>query len=114
MKIGWILAAALIVAGAMATPALAANAKLKQLLDDGFTIVSAEVVSQETLRRAMGNDNWVDDYLVTLQKGNQMAICHAALLLASAAENLMDIDCSVAGGDIAPAPAQPRLPRPPQ
>jgi hypothetical protein len=72
---GLALAAALVVAG----PALAETAKLRDLLDNGFQIRGTNVVAADVIQRAVNNSKWVDDYLMTLQRGNQIAFCHVAL-----------------------------------
>jgi hypothetical protein len=72
---GLAVAAVLAVVG----PAVAETAKLRDLLDNGFQIRGTDVITANVIQRAVNNSKWVDDYLMTLQRGNQIAFCHVAL-----------------------------------
>lgn len=64
---------------AAGTPAMAETATLRSLLSEGFVVRSTNVISADVIQRAVNNAKWVDDYLMTLQRGNQIAFCHVAL-----------------------------------
>jgi hypothetical protein len=76
-----LLAAGLVSVAAVAAggPAVAETTTLRTLLSDGYVIRSTNVISADVIQRAVNNAKWVDDYLVTLQRGNQIAFCHVAL-----------------------------------
>lgn len=113
MRLGLVLAA-LGLAAAAATPALAATSTVQQLLDEGFVIVGTDVVPIDVVKRAM-NEDWLDDYFLTLQKENRIAFCHATLASTTDATGFGDVSCTVSDGSAAPSKSpQPRLPRPPQ
>lgn len=63
----------------VAAPALGETAKLRDLLGNGFQIRGTDVIAANIIQRAVNNSKWVDDYLMTLQRGNQIAFCHVAL-----------------------------------
>ncbi len=77
--ISWGLAAGGLASIALASSAYADTASLRTLLNEGFEIKSSNVISADVIQRAVNNSKWVDDYLVTLQRGNQIAFCHVAL-----------------------------------
>ena len=77
--ISWGLAAGGLASIALASTAYADTASLRTLLNEGFEIKSSNVISADVIQRAVNNSKWVDDYLVTLQRGNQIAFCHVAL-----------------------------------
>jgi hypothetical protein len=70
---------AVVAALAVAGPAFAETARLRDLLDNGFQIRGTDVIAANVIQRAVNNSKWVDDYLMTLQRGNQLAFCHVAL-----------------------------------
>mgnify|MGYP001602632262 CR=1 FL=1 len=70
---------AAIVAIAAGGQAFAETASLRALLSDGYVIRSTNVINADVIQRAVNNAKWVDDYLMTLQRGNQIAFCHVAL-----------------------------------
>lgn len=68
-----------IAALAAGTPAMAETTTLRSLLGEGFVVRGTNVISADVIQRAVNNAKWVDDYLMTLQRGNQIAFCHVAL-----------------------------------
>ena len=108
---GLALTAALAVVG----PALAETAKLRDLLDSGFQIRGTNVISADIIQRAVNNSKWVDDYLMTLQRGNQVAFCHVALGATLDAASFVDqATCSYSSSPAAesagPVPLAPLAP----
>jgi len=68
-----------IAALAAGAPAMAETTTLRSLLGEGFVVRGTNVISADVIQRAVNNAKWVDDYLMTLQRGNQIAFCHVAL-----------------------------------
>lgn len=91
--------AAAVLAGLASGNALGGSVPLGDLLADGWQVVDTEVVSKDIAVRAMGNADWADDVLITLQKGAGLAFCHVTLLGTSTDPNLLTYDCqSLAAG----------------
>jgi hypothetical protein len=81
MRLGALASGGLAVTAALAVagPAIGETAKLRDLLDNGFQIRGTDVIAANVIQRAVNSSKWVDDYLMTLQRGNQIAFCHVAL-----------------------------------
>ena len=99
------LAAAALAAGMMTGSAFAENVAMGALLADGWQVVDTEVVSKEIVVRAMGNADWTDDVLITLQKGAGLAFCHVSLLGTVSDANLLTYNCHTLPA--APSPPPP-------
>jgi hypothetical protein len=97
-----------IVAMALGGPAAADTAKLRDLLNEGYVIRSTNVINADVIQRAVNNAKWVDDYLVTLQRGNQIAFCHVALGATLDAATFVDqATCSYSSEPAPPGSAGP-------
>ena len=101
-----------IAALAAATPAMADTATLRTLLGQGFVVRGTDVISADVIQRAVNNAKWVDDYLMTLQRGSQIAFCHVALGATLDAASFVDqATCSYssepAPGSAGPVPLAP-------
>jgi hypothetical protein len=71
---------------------------VKELLAAGFEIKTGTVVTQDVLQRAI-NPGWRDGYLLVLQKGTQVALCHTVLGDTNSADTLVNSVCSVSSAN---------------
>ncbi|HEX4297475.1 MAG TPA: hypothetical protein VHZ56_05585 [Devosia sp.] len=97
-----------ILAGAAASPAFADLVAMRDLLTQGYKVVSTVVIPQDVIRRAMANESWTDDLLYTLQLGPNVAFCHLPVLQAWTDVNILGYQCYVP--PLAPQPAAPPPP----
>ena len=86
-------------------PVLAETATMRQLMADGFEIKTATAVSRDELQRAFSPE-WQDGFLVTLQNGGRLAMCHGTLAATGDAATFIDYPCTVST-DVAASPAGP-------
>ena len=70
-------------------PVTGSDVSMRQLLRDGFQIRSENVIAEDISRR-IGDQNWTDGLLVTLQKGTAIAFCHYTLKSTLNATELID------------------------
>lgn len=74
----------------------ASSAKMRDLLGQGFQVRAVSVISEAVARRMADNSKWADDLMITLQKGTQLAFCHAALgMTLTQGTAFLDGPCSV-------------------
>jgi hypothetical protein len=104
--ISWGLAAGGLASIALASAAYADTVSLRTLLNEGFEIKSSNVISADIIQRAVNNSKWVDDYLVTLQRGNQIGFCHVALdATVDAAAFVDEASCTYSSATTSAGPA---------
>jgi hypothetical protein len=98
------------VLGLTAGSAIGAPLTLRQLLAEGFEVKSTSVIPADVVKRAMNNDAWIDDVMLTLQRGQQIAFCHLGLVATANVE--ANVDTALCSNTLdpafeAPAPAAP-------